>query len=238
MSSCWASWTIACLRNPEPANGMAKRGMALPGPMPSPASFFCPMRGGLSLHNRLHGASCSHIHNGSPRQPAPRLPIRTTERIHPMGYKQTPTHRFGKASYHQIGLVRGQFGNVPFDKWLLFLQDTGFDGWEEASWELDLARCDNDTGAEEYAKERVELARKHGLEIFTVATHLQGQALGDEPSAKTLQFIGGEAVEAYKAWRSKGHNPPRTNPYFVPDEVGRLVHQQAQKDLIRVVRLS
>ena len=29
-----------------------------------------------------------------------------------MGFKQTATHRFGKASYHQIGLVRGQFGNV------------------------------------------------------------------------------------------------------------------------------
>ena len=47
-----------------------------------------------------------------------------------MGFKQTATHRFGKASYHQIGLVRGQFGNVPMDQWLKFIQDTGFDGWE------------------------------------------------------------------------------------------------------------
>ena len=105
-------------------------------------------------------------------------------------------------------------------------QDAGFDGWEEASWELDLAKCDTDAGAEAYAKERVDLAKKHGLEIFTVATHLQGQALGDEPSAKTLQFIGGEAVEAYKAWRDKGNKPPRTDPYYVPDEVGKLIHQQ------------
>lgn len=155
-----------------------------------------------------------------------------------MSFKQTPTHRFGKASYHQIGLVRGQFGNVPMDKWLAFLQDTGFDGWEEASWELELSRCDTDADAEAYAKERVELAKKHGLEIFTVATHLQGQALGDEPSAKTLQFVGGEAVEAYKAWRSKGNTPPRTDPFFIPEEIGTMVHAQAQKDLIRAVRLS
>src|SRR5579884_4139540 len=116
-----------------------------------------------------------------------------------MGFKQTETHRYGKGSYHQIGLVRGQFGNVPMDKWVKFLQDVGFDGWEEASWELDLGRCDTDAGAEAYARERVDLAKKHGLEIFTVATHLQGQALGDEPSAKTLQFIGGDALrsEAY-----------------------------------------
>src|SRR5437667_6659550 len=155
-----------------------------------------------------------------------------------MGFKQTATHRFGKASYHQIGLVRGQFGNVPMAQWLQFVQNTGFDGWEEASWELDVGRCGTDAGAEAYAKERVDLARKHGLEIFTVATHLQGQALGDEPSAKTLQFLGGEAVAAYKAWRDKGNKPPRTDPYFVPDEVGKLIHQQSQKALIQSARFA
>ena len=103
-----------------------------------------------------------------------------------MGFKQTAKHRYGKGSYHQIGLVRGQFGNVPEAQWIQFLQETGFDGWEEASWELDLDRCATDAGAKAYARERVELAKKHGLEIFTIATHLQGQVLGDEPSAKTL----------------------------------------------------
>lgn len=156
-----------------------------------------------------------------------------------MGFHQTPTHKNGKGSYHQIGLVRGQFGNVPMEPWLGFLRDTGFDGWEEASWELDLRRCDTDEGAAAYARERVALAQKHGLEIFTVAVHLQGQALGDEPSAKTLQFIGpGEAREAYKVWRAKGNNPPRTNPYYVPDDVGQLIHKEAQRDLMATVRLA
>src|SRR5262249_47437549 len=133
-----------------------------------------------------------------------------------MGFKQTAMHRNGKGSFHQIGLVRGQFGNVPMDQWVKFIADTGFDGWEEASWELDLSKSRDDAGPAAYAQERLALAKKHGLEIFTIATHLQGQALGDEPSAKTLQFIGGEAVQAYKAWRDKGNQPPRTNPYFVP----------------------
>jgi sugar phosphate isomerase/epimerase len=155
-----------------------------------------------------------------------------------MGFQQTETHRYGKGSYHQIGLVRGQFGNVPIEKWLRFVQETGFDGWEEASWELDLTRCDTDAGAEACARERVDLAKKHSMEIFTVATHLQGQALGDEPSAKTLQFIGGDALKAYKEWRDKGHQPPRTNPYYVPEDVGRMVHQQAQQSLLRCVRLA
>ena len=155
-----------------------------------------------------------------------------------MGFKQTVPHRFGKGSYHQIGLVRGQFGNVPMVQWLKFIQDTGFDGWEEASWELELDKCSTDQGAEAYARERVDLAKKHGLEIFTVAGHLQGQALGDEPSAKTLQFVGGEPVAAYKAWRDKGNKPPRTNPYYVPDEVGKLIHDKAAKDLVNMIRLS
>jgi sugar phosphate isomerase/epimerase len=127
---------------------------------------------------------------------------------------------------------------VPMDQWMKFVQDTGFDGWEEASWELDVNRCSTDASAEAYAKERVDLAKKHGLEIFTVAAHLQGQALGDEPSAKTLQFVGGEAVAAYKGWRDKGNKPPRTDPYFVPEEVGRMVHDKAAKDLVNIVRLA
>jgi sugar phosphate isomerase/epimerase len=157
-----------------------------------------------------------------------------------MGFKQTPQHKNGKASYHQIGLVRGQFGNVPMDRWVKFIADTGFDGWEEASWELDLRRCDSDGDAAKYAQERVDLAKRHGLEIFTVAVHLQGQVLGDEPTAKTLNFCNpkGEARQAYRDWRKAGNNPPRTDPYYVPPEVGKLVHQEAQRDLLACVRLA
>jgi len=155
-----------------------------------------------------------------------------------MGFHQTKEHRKGKHSYHQIGLVRGQFGDVPEDRWLDYVAKTGFDGWEEASWELDLNRCSDDAGAEAYARERVAKARQRGLEIFTIATHLQGQALGDEPTAKTLQFIGGEAVEAYKAWRKAGNSPPRTDPLYVPPDVAKLVHASALKSLIACARLA
>ena len=52
-----------------------------------------------------------------------------------MGFHQTDKHRTGKGSYHQIGLVRGQFGGVDFGKWLKFVQEAGFDGYEEATWD-------------------------------------------------------------------------------------------------------
>jgi sugar phosphate isomerase/epimerase len=156
-----------------------------------------------------------------------------------VGFKQTSQHRSGKGSYHQIGLVRGQFGGQDWDRWLKFLQETGFDGWEEASWEIeDLHRCSSDSGAEAVARQRVELARKHDLEIFTVSAHLQGQALGDEPSLKTLKLVGGEAEKAYIAWRDKGNKPPRTDPYYVPEDVGRKIHEQAKNAMLCIVRLA
>jgi sugar phosphate isomerase/epimerase len=155
-----------------------------------------------------------------------------------MGHHQTKTHRGGKHSYHQIGLVRGQFGNVPEDQWLDFIAKTGFDGWEEASWELPLDRASDDAGAKALAEERVGKAKSRGLEILSISAHLQGQALGDEPSAKTLQFLGGEAVEAYGKWRAAGNSPPRTDPFYVPGDVGALMHKQASKALVNVVRLA
>ena len=155
-----------------------------------------------------------------------------------MGHHQTKTHRRGKHSYHQIGLVRGQFGNLPEDEWLDFIAQTGFDGWEEASWELDLARCRDDAGAKAYAQQRVGKAKQRGLEIFSIAAHLQGQALGDEPSARTLQLLGGESVEAYSKWRAAGNNPPRTDPFYVPDDVAEIARRQATDALVGAVRLA
>jgi sugar phosphate isomerase/epimerase len=155
-----------------------------------------------------------------------------------MGHHQTKTHRHGQHSYHQIGLVRGQFGNVPEERWLDFIAQTGFDGWEEASWELDLARCRDDAGARSYAEQRVGKAKKRGLEILSIAAHLQGQALGDEPSAKTLQFLGGESVDAYAKWRADGNEPPRTDPLYVPDHVAEIARRQATDALVCAVRLA
>ena len=155
-----------------------------------------------------------------------------------MGFKQTTEHRQGKHSYHQIGVFRGQFGAIPEDEWLDYIAQLGYDGWVEASWELDLAKCATDDGAAAVAKDRVAKAKSRGLEIFSVATHIQGQALGDEPSAKTLQFVGGEALDAYKAWRQAGNEPPRTNPFFVPDDVGALLHKEALAQVVNSVRLA
>ena len=155
-----------------------------------------------------------------------------------MGHRQTAQHRKGRDSYHQVGLVRGQFGDIEHGDWIKFLNKAGFDGYEECSWLCELDRCDSYERAGEYATELLKKVRRGDLEIFALSVHLQWQALGDEPSAKTLGLVGGEAREAYVAWREAGHTPPRTNPYYVPEEVGRLIHEEAERQMLAAVRLA
>lgn len=155
-----------------------------------------------------------------------------------MGHQQTEIHRPGRSSYHQIGLVRGQYGDLPLGDWLRFVSKSGFDGYEECSWLCELDRCGSYEDAIVYAKELLKRVSKANLEIFALSVHLQGQALGDEPSAKTLQFVGGEARESYLAWREAGNEPPRTDPYFVPEEIGELIHAEAERQMMAAVRLA
>ena len=91
-----------------------------------------------------------------------------------MGHCQTSEHREGKGSYHQVGLVRGQFGAVPEDQWLDFIAKTGFDGWEEASWELDLSKCGSDADAAKYAAERHAKAKSRGQQDYGIDVRLPG----------------------------------------------------------------
>ncbi len=145
-----------------------------------------------------------------------------------MGFKQTATHRYGKGSYHQIGLVRGQFGNVPMEQWLDFVQRTGFDGWEEASWELDLDKC-------MHRRRRRGLCqgtRRPGQEARPGDLHRRHPSARPGPGRRAERqdaaiHSAARRSAAYKAWRDKGNKPPRTDPYFVPDEVGKLIHDQA-----------
>lgn len=155
-----------------------------------------------------------------------------------MGHHQTPEHRQGRGSWHQIGLVRGQFGDMPMEEWMKIVRTFGFDGYEAASWELPLGEPMEDDAVKELARETYAAAKRHDLGIFSVATHLQGQALGDEPSAKTLQFVGGEAVKAYDAWRTQGNKPPKHDPLFVPENVGALIRKQAKCSLVNAVKFA
>jgi len=114
----------------------------------------------------------------------------------------------GQASFRQgflsqIGLVRGQFGNVDMNHGSSS-SPTRASTAGGSELELDLARCDTTPARKPMRKNATPFAQKHGLEIFTIATHLQGQALAMSRAPKTLQFTGGEAVEMYKRGAPRG----------------------------------
>ena len=156
-----------------------------------------------------------------------------------MGYKQTSEHRFGKASYHQIGLVRGQFGNVPMDGWIKFLQDIRL---------RRLGRSQLGTGSRIAAPTMPGPRRmRRSASIWPASTGwksspspltCKGRRSATNPAPRRCNSSRARPIEAYKSWRAKGHNPPRTNPYYVPDEVGKLVHEAATRDLLAIVRLA
>ena len=139
----------------------------------------------------------------------------------PWASSRPPQHKNGKARYHQIGLVRGQFGNVPEDKWIKFIADTGFDGWEEATLGTRPAQV-------RHRRRRRRLrqgTRRPGQEARPGDLHRRhpparpGAWATSRPPRRSSSARGkGEAKAAYKAWRDEGNNPPRTDPYFVPDE--------------------
>ncbi|PIR93172.1 hypothetical protein COT99_02150 [Candidatus Falkowbacteria bacterium CG10_big_fil_rev_8_21_14_0_10_43_10] len=159
-----------------------------------------------------------------------------------MGFKQTPKHVNGNGSFHQIGIVQGQMCG-PYPNRLDFLKvvgknGIGFDAVELAGWTLDLAVSATNEGAEAHAKALLQECQNEGLIIATIAAHLPGQVLGDEPAAETLQFQSGEPVEAYVAWRKAGNVPPENDPYYVPPDVGEKMRAKATADLLAIGRIA
>ena len=159
-----------------------------------------------------------------------------------MAFTQTPKgHKSGDRSYHQIGLMHAQFDMSP-EGFMILSQKLGFDVSEIAAWSCDLDRCNNDEEAAEYASALVSAARSvnKNHEIAVLATHILGQVLGDEVSAKTLQFLPGEcdAVKAYGKWRAEGNSPPVYDPYFVPRHVADMAHEEALRLMLNSVRLA
>lgn len=157
-----------------------------------------------------------------------------------MAFTQTPKgHRKGKKSYHQIGLMHAQFGGTA-EEFLTLAAGHDFDVVELAAWQLDLGLCKDDAGAMMYANALVACAKHHGLEVAVLATHTYGQVLGDEVSAKTIQFLPkeSETVQAYVAWRDAGNNPPTSDPFYVPPDVAKLARTDSLHLMCNAVRLA
>src|ERR1700712_3215387 len=79
-----------------------------------------------------------------------------------------------------VTLFTGQFADLPFEEMCRLASDWGYDGLEIACWgdHLDVARAAEDDA---YVKARLSLLEEHGLSVFAISNHLNGQAVCDDP---------------------------------------------------------
>src|SRR6185436_15350299 len=79
-----------------------------------------------------------------------------------------------------ITLFTGQWADLPFEEVCRLASGWGYDGLEIACWgdHLDVERAAND---DSYVQERLEILKRHNLQLFAISNHLNGQAVCDDP---------------------------------------------------------
>ena len=79
-----------------------------------------------------------------------------------------------------ITLFTGQWADLPFEEVARLASGWGYDGLEIASWgdHLDVWRAAEDDA---YVQNRLDILEKNGLKVYTIANHLKGQAVCDDP---------------------------------------------------------
>jgi sugar phosphate isomerase/epimerase len=79
-----------------------------------------------------------------------------------------------------VTLFTGQWADLPFEEVCRLASGWGFDGLEIACWgdHLDPWQAAEDDA---YVKAKLDTLEKHGLGVWTIANHLKGQAVCDDP---------------------------------------------------------
>ncbi len=79
-----------------------------------------------------------------------------------------------------VTLFTGQWADLPFEEVCRLASGWGYDGLEIACWgdHLDVERAATD---DSYIPGRREILEKHGLAVFAIPNHLNGQAVCDDP---------------------------------------------------------
>jgi sugar phosphate isomerase/epimerase len=78
-----------------------------------------------------------------------------------------------------ITLFTGQWADLPFEEVARLAGEWGYDGLEIACWgdHLDPNRWNDDA----YIQGKLDVLERNGLKVWTIANHLKGQAVCDDP---------------------------------------------------------
>ena len=91
-----------------------------------------------------------------------------------------------------ITLFTGQWADLPFEEVARLAGEWGYDGLEIACWgdHLDPWRWDD----EAYVQGKRDILERNGLKVWTIANHLKGQAVCDDPIDQRHRDILPDAV--------------------------------------------
>ncbi|GAA2038419.1 sugar phosphate isomerase/epimerase [Agromyces tropicus] len=118
---------------------------------------------------------------------------------------------------HPVTLFTGQWADLPFEEVARLASEWGYDGLEIGIGgdHLDTKLADEEPG---YLKEKQELLKRYGLEVYAISNHLTGQAVCDDPIDFRHQAI--------------------VRPYTWGDGDPEGVRQRAAEDLKRTARVA
>ena len=79
-----------------------------------------------------------------------------------------------------VTLFTGQWADLPFEEVCRLASSWGYDGLEIACWgdHLDVQRAATDAS---YVAEKRATLKRHGLDVWAISNHLNGQAVCDDP---------------------------------------------------------
>lgn len=87
-----------------------------------------------------------------------------------------------------ITLFTGQWADLPFEEVCRLASGWGYDGLDVACWGDHLdpwAAAEDDA----YVAEKLDLLKRHDLQLFAISNHLKGQAVCDDPIDERHQRI-------------------------------------------------
>ncbi|MFC7575368.1 hypothetical protein ACFQX8_25245 [Klenkia terrae] len=107
-----------------------------------------------------------------------------------------------------VTLFTGQWADLPFAEVCELASGWGYDGLEIACWgdHLDVVRATEDDG---YLRAKKDLLEQHGLQVFAISNHLNGQAVCDDPIDERHANMVDPACGATATPRVSAAGPPR-----------------------------
>ena len=123
---------------------------------------------------------------GLPRREAPHS--RAPSPHQPSQTQPAPDRTRGEPVSRPVTLFTGQWADLPFEEVCTLAAGWGYDGLEIACWgdHLDVVRAAEDPS---YAKDKLDQLERHGLQLFAISNHLNGQAVCDDPIDERHQGI-------------------------------------------------